>query len=60
MDKQPDFKVFDLAFARTFVSDIYDKAFLGVLAEHGIGYALGGESTFITPRNGLIPALGLG
>ena len=36
-----------------------DKAFLAQLDERGIPYELGGERNFMTPRNGLIPALGL-
>ena len=50
---------FDLVFARNFATDVYDKAFLAQLDEHGIPYELGGERNFMTPRNGLIPALGL-
>ena len=50
---------FDLVFARNFATDVYDKAFLAQLDEHDIPYELGGERNFMTPRNGLSPALGL-
>ena len=50
---------FDLVFARNFATDVYGKAFLAQLDEHGIPYEPGGERDFMTPRNGLIPALGL-
>ena len=50
---------FDLAFARDFTTDVYDKAFLAQLDKYNLPYELGGEYSFCPPRIGLIPALGL-
>jgi hypothetical protein len=50
---------FNLMFARTMATDVYDKAFLTQLDELGIDYDVVGEMTYATPRSGLLQALGL-
>ncbi|MBQ9057848.1 MAG: hypothetical protein IJ125_01540 [Atopobiaceae bacterium] len=50
---------FDLALNRSFATDVYDRAFITTLESHGIPFERGAESTYLSPRNGLITALGL-
>lgn len=50
--------VFSFVVARSFTSDVYDRALCAELERHGIAYELGKPETFVTPRNGLIGALG--
>lgn len=50
---------FNLMFARTMATDVYDKSFLAQLDQLGIGYEVVGEMTYATPRSGLLQALGL-
>ena len=50
---------FNLMFARTMATDVYDKSFLAQLDKLEIGYELVGEMTYATPRSSLFGALGL-
>ena len=50
---------FDIELVRAFESDVYVGAFANQLEKRRIGFVQGSEEAYITPGNGLIPALGL-
>ena len=50
---------FDIELVRAFQSDVYEGALAEQLEKRGIAFAQGGESSYITPENGLIGSLGL-
>ena len=51
--------IFEILTLRNFEADVYDSVLATQLKEHGLRGELGEDFTFLTPRNGLIPALGL-
>ena len=50
---------FDIELVRAFEGDVYEAALAEQLEKRGIAFARGEESSYITPENGLIEALGL-
>ena len=50
---------FDIEMARSCESDAYVDAFEEQLERRGIAFERGAEERYVTPENGLIPALGL-
>ena len=50
---------FDIEMTRSCESDVYVGAFAEQLERRGIAFDQGAEDRYVTPENGLIPALGL-